>query len=184
MALNAAMDAAAAADVGLIAMKTQASEASFADAWQAWEKTGKWTSHQAVIKAVLDDKRITAAVSHMKNLDMLKENVAAAVDRSELGMLDRMELRRYAEVTRPYACDGCEHICNVAVDAPVRIGHTLKALMYHDAYGEPQRARASFAKLPAEARRLDGVDFGPAKAACPHDVDVVELMERAKAVLV
>ena len=55
--------------------------------------------------------------------------------------------------------------------------------MYHDAYGEPERARASFAELPAAARQLDGVDFAPASAACPHGVDVVELMERARSVL-
>ena len=182
--LNAAMDAAHAADVGLIAMKTQGSEASFKEAVTAWEQTGKWTKHQAVIKAVLGDKRITAAVSHMKNLTMLTENAAAAADRSELGMLDRQELHRYAELTRPYACDGCEHICNAAVDAPVRIGHTLRALMYHESYGEPEKARSVFAQLPAEARQLDGVDFAPAAEACPHGVDVPALMERAKSVLV
>jgi predicted aldo/keto reductase-like oxidoreductase len=181
--LNAAMDAAHAADVGLIAMKTQGSEASFAEAWMKWQQTGKWSKYQAVIKAVLEDKRITAAVSHMKNLDHLAENVGAAVDTSELGMLDRMELRRYAAATREHACDGCEHLCNAAVDAPVRIGTTLRALMYHDAYGEPHRARESFGKLPPEARDFAHVDFEPARAACPHGVDVVALMDRASKIL-
>ncbi len=182
--LNAAMDAAHAANVGLIAMKTQGSEASFVDAWKAWEQTGRWTKHQAVIKAVLDDKRITAAVSAMKNLDMLAENAAAAADRSSLGWLDREELRRYAAITRPFACDGCDHLCNPTVDAPVRIGTTMRALMYHDAYGEPAKGRRVFAAMPAEARRLDGVDFRPANAACPHGVDVAAAMERAAEVLV
>ena len=36
---------------------------------------------------------------------------------------------------RALACDGCDHICNPAVAAPVRIGATLRCLMYHDVYG-------------------------------------------------
>ena len=36
--------------------------------------------------------------------------------------------------------------------ANVRIGDTMRYLMYHDAYGEPGKARELFAKLPAEAR--------------------------------
>jgi len=58
--LNLAMDAAHKANVGLIAMKTQSSEAGIQDAWKKFEQTGKWTKHQAVLKAVWADSRITA----------------------------------------------------------------------------------------------------------------------------
>ncbi len=178
--LNAAIDAAARADIGLIAMKTQGSESGIEDAWKKFEKTGKWNKFQSVLKAVWADKRIVAAVSQMDTLEKLKENVAAAVDRSELGASEQRSLRRYAEATRGFACDGCEHLCNPAVDAPVRIGATLRFLMYHDAYGDRDEAVRRFRELPAEARRLDGVDFAPARRACPHGVDVVAQMERAR----
>ena len=51
-------------------MKTQGSEASASrDAWQKFEQTGKWTKHQAVLKAVWADDRIAAAVcSDMDNV--------------------------------------------------------------------------------------------------------------------
>ena len=68
--------------------------------------------------------------------------------------------------------------------APVQIGTTLRCLMYHDVYGQPELARERFRSLPAEARQLAGVDFSGASRACPHGVDVVSLMDRASKVLV
>jgi predicted aldo/keto reductase-like oxidoreductase len=177
--LNDAIDACTKAKVGLIAMKTQGSEASFADAWKKFEGTGKWNKYQAVLKAVWADERITAAVSHMDTFDKLKENVAAALDRTELGGLDRAGLEKYAAATRAHACDGCDHLCGAAVGAPVEIGATMRCLMYHDVYGDAEKAREAFARLPAAARRLTGVDFARAQAACPHGLDVPALMRRA-----
>jgi hypothetical protein len=181
--LNDAIDACVKANVGLIAMKTQGSEASFADAWQKFEQTGKWNKHQAVLKAVWADDRISAAVSHMDTFEKLKQNIAAAVDKTELGAADRHSLERYAAATRAHACDGCDHLCNAAAGAPVKIGATMRYLMYHDMYGDKDGARELFAKLPAEARNLAGVDFARANAACPHGVDVAAHMKRAHEVL-
>jgi predicted aldo/keto reductase-like oxidoreductase len=181
--LNQAIDACAKANVGLIAMKTQGSEASFQDAWKKFEQTGKWTKHQAVLKAVWADDRITAAVSHMDNMEKLKQNIGAAVDKTDLGAAEFEALRRYAADTRAHACDGCDHLCGAAVEAPVEIGATMRYLMYHDLYGEPEKARELFRALPAAARDLARVDFGPANAACPHGVDVAAHMRRAAEVL-
>ena len=178
-ALNEAIDACAKANVGLIAMKTQGSEASFADAWQKYQKAGKWSKHQAVLKAVWADERLSAAVSHMDTFEKLKANIAAAVDKFDLGQADYDALERYAADTRSLACDGCDHLCGAAVGAPVRIGTTMRALMYHDVYGETDRARTTFAKLPVEARRLGSIDFSAANAACPNGIDVAAHMRRA-----
>ena len=182
--LNRAIDAAHKAGVGLIAMKTQGSEAGFASAWKKFEQTGKWNTYQAVLKAVWADERITAAVSHMESVEQLRENIAAAVDGQSLGAREQDALRRYAELTRPFACRGCDHLCNAAVQAPVRIGTTLRSLMYHDAYGDAEKARRVFRELPPEARQLGAVDFTAAGRACPHGVDVAGLMRSAARVLV
>ncbi len=177
--LNKAIDAAAKANVGLIAMKTQGSEASFADAWQKYTASNKWTKHQAVLKAVWADDRIAAAVSHMDTLEKLKQNIAAAIDDSDFGAADFEALEQYAAATRAYACDGCDHLCGAAVEAPVKIGATMRCLMYHDVYGDQAKAREAFNGIPAAARRLSGVDFSKANAACPHGVDVAAHMKRA-----
>lgn len=181
--LNGAIDAAHKAGVGLIAMKTQGSEASFKGAVERFRKQGKWTKHQAVLKAVWEDKRITAAVSHMDTFDKLRENVAAALDRTKLTAAERSALDAYAAATRSLACDGCDHYCNPAVGAPVRIGDTMRFLMYHDVYGEADKARALFQRMPPSARALAGVDFRGANRACPNGVDVAAHMKRALQVL-
>lgn len=181
--LNRAIDAAHTAGVGLIAMKTQGSESGFRDAWKKFEQTGKWNKHQAVLKAVWADQRIAAAVSHMETTAQMRENLAAALDGKPLGLRETEAVQRYAELTRGYACHGCEHLCNPQVNAPVRIGTTLRCLMYHDSYGDREKARRVFRELPPEARLLDGVDFSGASRACPHGIDVEAQMQRARELL-
>ena len=177
--LNAAIDACVKAGVGLIAMKTQGSEASFADAWGKFEQEGKWSKHQAVLKAVWADERITAAVSHMDTFEKLKQNIAAAVDQYDLGAAEYDALNKYAAATRSMSCDGCDHLCNPAVDAPVKIGTAMRYRMYHEVYGEQENAKRLFAELPAAERRLSGIDFRGASAACPNGIDVAAQMQKA-----
>ena len=179
--LNRAIDAAHKAKVGLIAMKTQSSAVSFEDKWKKFD--GKWNKYQAVLKAVWADGRITAAVSEMDSLEKIRENAAAARDPGKLGALDVEELRRYALATRAMACDGCSHICSGAIDAPIPVATTLRYLMYHDSYGKQAAARALYQALPEAARRIDGVDFSRASAACPNGLNVEEHVRRAARVL-
>jgi uncharacterized protein len=182
--LNLAIDAAHKANVGLIAMKTQGAEASFEEAWKKFEKTGKWTKHQAVLKAVWSDARISAAVSHMDSLEKLQQNIAAAVDDQKLGHNDWSAIERYAQATRGEACDGCGHICSSAVARPVNIATTLRCVMYHDVYGDAEKARRVYSQLPALARDAAGIDFSAASRVCPNGIDVGRLMERAQQILV
>src|SRR5947207_963467 len=93
-------------------MKTQGSEPAMKDAWQRFEKAGKWNKYQAVLKAVWEDERMTAAISHMDTFEKLRENVAAALDRTSLTEAEKGALERYAAATRSYACDGCDHLCD------------------------------------------------------------------------
>jgi predicted aldo/keto reductase-like oxidoreductase len=181
--LNRAIDAAHKANVGLIAMKTQGSAVSFADQVDKFKQTGKWNKYQAVIKAVIADERITAAISDMDNLDKLHENIAAALDKTKLTRAEVEEVYRYAAATRHLTCDGCDHLCGAAIQAPVQIGNTLRYLMYHDVYGRPELARDLFRALPEEARNFAHLDFRAAAAACPHGVDVDGYLKRAARVL-
>ena len=66
-----------------------------------------------------------------------------------------------------------------AVTEPVQIGATLRYLMYHDVYGEKEKAQELFHKLPAEAQRVSGIDYTAAAALCPHGVDIARHMKRA-----
>jgi len=180
--LNDAMDACHKAGVGLIAMKTQGSSVSFEDQVNKFDST-KFNRFQAVLKAVWADERITAAVSHMDTLDKIKQNVAAALDRSQLTEAENSALRRYAEDTKHLYCAGCQHICGRALPAGIEVGTTLRYLMYHDTYRDPEMARSLFAQLPADAKKIDGVNFTQASALCPNRVDIAKHMHRAAGVL-
>jgi len=181
--LNRAIDACAKAGVGLIAMKTQGSAVSFESEVQKFEQTGKWTKHQAVMKAVWADERLTAAVSEMDSLEKIRQNAEAARDPGKLGALDTEALRRYAAATRSLACDGCDHLCTRGLSRPVPVATTLRYLMYHDSYGKQADARALYQALPEAARQVEGVDFSSASRACPNGLDVAQLVERAARVL-
>jgi hypothetical protein len=181
--LNRAMDAAHKAKVGLIAMKTQASAASFEAQAKKFEQQGKWNKFQAVLKAVWADERLTAAVSEMDSLDKVRENVGAAVDKTKLTQAEHEALWRYAAATRSFTCDGCDHLCGPAAPAGADIANTLRFLGYSETYGKVARARELFAELPPEAQALAGRDFRAASAACPHGLDLDRLMARAAAVL-
>ncbi len=180
--LNRAMDACHQANVGLIAMKTQGSAVSFEDRVKMFEG-GKFNRHQAVLRAVWADERITAAVSHMDNLSKMKENIAAALDRSTLSLREHEELQRYARDTEHLYCAGCDHLCGQALPEGIQVGTTLRYLMYHDSYGDIETARELYGKLPAAAKRIDGVDFAGANKLCPHQLDVAKHMTRAAQVL-
>ena len=181
--LNRAIDAAARSKVGLIAMKTQASAVSFEERSKKFEQTGKWNKFQSVLKAVWGDDRLSAAVSEMDNLEKVRENVSAAVDKTKLTSAEWEALHRYAAATRSNTCDGCDHLCGAKVEGPVEIASTLRYLMYHDSYGKQQRARELFAELPEEARSFSHLDFSAASAACPHGLNLDRLMHRAARVL-
>ncbi|GAB4223351.1 MAG: aldo/keto reductase [Acidobacteriota bacterium] len=180
--LNRAIDACVKAGIGLIAMKTQKSVP--ADQEQVVRfRSRNFTLPQAKLKAVWADERITAAVSHINNTRKLRENVAAARSPVALSMDEFQQLQRLATVTAPVSCRGCAEICESRVDAPVAIADTLRFLMYHDAYGEPDKARRLYRALPEPARRADGVDFSRAAAACPRGIDIAARMRRAQQVL-
>jgi predicted aldo/keto reductase-like oxidoreductase len=115
----------------------------------------------------------------MTDMTQLRQNVAAALDEKGLSAQEQQALDRYAHATRAYHCDGCDHLCGAAIDAPVRVGTTMRSLMYHDAYGDGEKARRVFGELPAAARQLQGVDFSRAQAACPNGIDVAQHMQRA-----
>jgi uncharacterized protein len=180
--LNRAIDAAHKAKVGLIAMKTQGSGVSFEDRVKKFE-SDRFTRPQAVLKAVWQDERISAAVSQMNTFEITKENIAAALNRQSLSAVEMESLKQYAESTKHLYCAGCEHICNAAVPAGIQIGTTLRYLMYHDTYGETELARYEFANFPVEARQIGGVDYTQASALCPHKIDIAKHMERAAQVL-
>ena len=180
--LNRAIDACAKAKIGLIAMKTQKSVPKKQEMVVNFQSKD-FTLGQAKLKAVWADERIAAAVSHMDSLDLLKENVIAAKSPVKIAMGDFQQLNRLAACTSGYSCKGCKHLCEPNIPTEVAVADTLRYLMYHECYGEPEKARQLYAELTPAERDIDGVDFSRATRACPEGIDIAKRLGRARELL-
>jgi predicted aldo/keto reductase-like oxidoreductase len=176
-----ALDAASQANLGIVAMKSQGGAGSFRegkDSPRFQEFLDKrFKKEQAAIKTVFTDHRIHLVVSEMTNRDMLRENIAAAIDHT-LSARDQKMLEEYRLATAHLYCHGCGHHCEPAAGG-VAVADILRYLRYDEVYGKRRRARELYQALPPEARNRVGADLAAAQAACPHGLPIVELIRRA-----
>ena len=97
---------AARANIGVIAMKTQAGG-------YTTDKLGPFSPHQAALKWALQDKHVTAAIPGMRDITQLREDIAVMGMR--FGTLDQLILKRYGTAVAPYychLCGQCEATCH------------------------------------------------------------------------
>ncbi len=186
--MNAAVEAASKAGIGLTAMKTQAKPSG------GWDEaaltlldrfTGKgFSMEQAALKAVWEDPRIASICSAMYKLPVLQSNYLAAIDTAQLSAADRAALRGYAQASCSQYCAGCADICQGAVAGAPPIADVMRYLMYHHEYGRAEDARRLFAELPASVRAvLAHGDFSAAERRCPQHIAIGKLMREACRIL-
>jgi predicted aldo/keto reductase-like oxidoreductase len=179
-----AIEACYRAGVGLVAMKTQAhgqkleTEENKKPAKHFLEQG--FTEGQAKIKAVLEDKRISSVCSRMENIAVLTENVAAALDKTKFTRTDVKVLKEYAAATCSGYCAGCAYICDSALPDKPYISNIMRYLMYHNAYGDQNRAKELFAQIPRNVRNnLLSADYSIAEARCPQHLPIGKLVTEA-----
>jgi predicted aldo/keto reductase-like oxidoreductase len=188
--MHAAIDACHKANIGLVAMKTTGKTTikRFKQPIET-EADKKMIEHfvargyspeQACIKFTLDDERIASACVQMDSTAVLDANVAAVLDKTKLAQADKDVLSEYARATCSAYCAGCAAICDSAVPEAPYVSDIMRYLMYHNSYGDTDRANTLFAQIPRDARdRLLDIDYGPAEARCPQHVPIGELMAEA-----
>ena len=172
------------AGVGLIAMKVllgaQKKQAEAEDKMVTHFLDKGYTREQALIKAVLEDKRITAACIRMENVTLLRSNIAAVLDKTNLTQADADILRKYAAATCGGYCAGCADICDAALPGSPYTSDIMRYLMYYNSYGEQEEARKLFAQIPSNVRnKLLSTDYSPAEARCPQHLPIGKLIAEA-----
>ena len=192
-----AIDACHKAGIGLIAMKTQAmrfrnapadpntakAEAEADKKMLAHFLEKGFTEGQAKIKAVIDDQRISTVNSSMPSTNLLMSNIAVALDKTKLAAEDMDVLKQYALDTCSGYCAGCGNICG-PLSSGVPVSDIMRALMYHDNYGDTAHAKSVFAEIPADVKqRLLAVDYSAAEHVCPNHMPIGKLITDAAAKL-
>jgi predicted aldo/keto reductase-like oxidoreductase len=189
--MKRAVEACANAGIGLTAMKTQAKFFArfYADVGSENEaevaltdrfiKKG-FTPEQTKLKVVWENPAIASICSEMPNMTILQANVAAALDQTELSLQDKQLLESYAQVSAPGYCAGCGNVCEAALNDQVPVSDIMRYLMYHDEYGNHNRAMRLFNGLPKQVRRqLASIDYEKAEQRCPQKMPIARLMYRA-----
>jgi predicted aldo/keto reductase-like oxidoreductase len=144
-----------------------------------FQKRG-FTQEQAKIKVVLQDKRFSAVCVGMQSISFLTTNIDAVLNKTKLSQADVDALKEYARATCSTYCAGCAHICDSALPDTPFISDIMRYLMYYNSYGDRNRARVLFAKIPAGIRnRLLGTDYSLAETRCPQHLPIAKLVAEA-----
>ncbi|MDX1707886.1 MAG: aldo/keto reductase [Desulfobacterales bacterium] len=184
--MRRAVDACVEAGIGLTAMKTQGGGQIRANSETELKLAGRFlqkgfSDAQAKLKAVWQNPQIASICSQMPNMTILMDNVAAALDKTQLSATDKVLMQRYASETRSVYCAGCTDICESCVDRQAPIGDVMRYLMYANSYGDEARAAAEFKKIPPGVQaRLGRLDYSKAERRCPQGLPIGKLIREAK----
>ncbi len=137
--LREAVALAAQSGIGIVAMKTQSGG-------YKKEKMGGLNPHQAALKYVLRDPNVSATVPGVTTIKEIEE--CAAVMGASLSKSNLSELEQYHSFLQGKICTlcgGCLGDCPYGVAR----GDLLRAVMYHEGYGNDSLARDSLERIPA-----------------------------------
>ena len=184
--LSEAIDACVAAKIGLISIKTQGFGAK---TMSEPEKaiTDVFTSQgydeaQAKIKFVMEDKRFTSASIGMKTPEIVDSCASVALNKAALTPDAKTALETHARETCSTYCAGCPNICGAALPAGLpMMSDVMRYLMYsHSYYGEHDRARELFHKLPQTAKEgMLAADYSHAESLCPQRIPIAGMVAEA-----
>jgi uncharacterized protein len=172
--LTAAIEEAAKAGIGIIAMKTQAG--GYTDA-----RMGSLSPHQAALKWVLQNQGVASTIPSMVNYDQLNENIR--VMGKKMGLFDRKTLYRYGKaIDGVYCrmCGSCRNQCPRGVD----VEQTSRILMYHDGYGDTGLAGDAYQDMPVSSRPAPCSSCAACTVRCAHGLNVAAKMKRTAGLFV
>jgi uncharacterized protein len=183
--MRRAVDACANAGIGLTAMKTQGGRSVRTSTETELELTERFlrkgfTDAQAKLKAVWENQTIASICSEMPNMAILKDNVAAALNRTQLSGKDVQLFHRYASETKTHYCTGCANICESVMAEHVPICDIMRCLMYSYSYGDTDRGARLFNKISLENRdSIVNGDYRVSEMKCPQQMEIGRLIRKA-----
>jgi predicted aldo/keto reductase-like oxidoreductase len=129
---------------------------------------------------VWENPNIASICSAMSNMTILQANVAAALNKKKLSSGDKKRLERYARQTAPGYCTGCANICESAVSLDIPISDIMRCSMYHNGYGDREKAMTLFNGLPPDTKaNILVVDYSIAEKRCTQKIQIGKVMQKA-----
>lgn len=183
--MKRAVEACIRAGIGLTAMKTQGGGQLTTDNDTELKLAGSFlrkgfTDAQAKLKAVWNNPDISSICSEMPNMTILMSNVAAALDKTKLSVQDMRLFGQYAQETRSNYCAGCADICESSIQENIPVSDVMRFLMYARSYGDGQRGKKGFQKIPETIRRqMILTDYSMSEQKCPQKMAIGKLMREA-----
>lgn len=169
----AAIERAAKAGVGIVAMKTQAGG-------YKTDAMGAISPHQAALKWALQNSNVTMAIPGMKDMSQLKEDIA--VMGMPFKIADARVLEKYRAAVAGFYCDlcgTCEGTCPKGVD----ISSVNRSLMYAEGYRSLELAQSTYRELPTAASAVACLECPVCVAQCAKGLNIAAKMKRARTML-
>lgn len=171
-ALFEAIEKAATAGVGIIAMKTQ--NGGYTDTLLP-----ELTPHQAALRFVVEKPGVHLAVPGMLSRKMINENQAAM--RGKTGLTDILRLDSYKMVLNGKACSFCSRCLNQC-----RYGtgglDAARIAMYSEGYGDDNLAAERGVEVALAVRTC--VECEECTVCCSQGIDIKAVAKRASLLLV
>ncbi len=163
-------------DVGVTAMKTLKIGGRRQDL-SSYQTEGS-TLIQAMLKWVLENEKLSAAVIEILNEEEMEQDLAV-VGRPLLAEERRM-LRAHVAANARESCHFCG-LCQAACPAGIPTADLSRSLVYHESYGKTERARRLFGKIAAVTGIPECRDCGACERTCPYGLAVRKRWLRAAA---
>jgi len=180
-AVTAAIEQAAKAGKGIVAMKVMAGGSRGGRGRGGpnpnAEKLKKPGAMAAVLRWVTRNPSVHTTIPSMTDMEQLEENIRAGV--LAFSDDDAKLLAVHREVIRPFYCNmcgQCDGMCRQGL--PVR--DVLRFRMYADGYGQFALGRERFQELPAQHAAVRCSECPGCTVACPHGVNVAGGLIRAQ----
>ncbi|MBM3311896.1 MAG: 4Fe-4S dicluster domain-containing protein [Candidatus Aminicenantes bacterium] len=136
--------------------------------------------HQAMLKWVLENDQLAAAVIEIMNEDEMAEDLA--VSGKLLTEAERRMLRAHVAENAGNYCHLCGS-CQAACPAGIRTADISRGLAYRESYAKTDRAKAVVAAAASSSPLSNCRDCGACEKACLYGLPVRERTRRAAGLL-
>ena len=176
-AMDQAMEAAAKAGLGVVAMKVMAGGSrGHRPGDPVAGKLAQPGAMLSALKWVVKNPNVATTVPSITDMDQLDENLKAM--EHAYSSIDASILSAHLERIRPLYCRMCG-VCQGACREGLPVADVLRCLTYADGYGQFALGRERYLEL-AQATTIRCADCVGCTVDCPHGVHVASRMRRAQ----